>query len=148
MSIWFDKFSLDDIAALNRGNMAEHLGIEVVELGEDHLAGRMPVDHRTKQPFDLLHGGASVVLAETLGSIGAALTVDRSRFLVVGQEINANHIRGARSGWVTGVARPIHRGSRSQVWGIEIRDEAGRLVCISRLTLAVIDRASLKETNA
>ncbi|MBP6514010.1 MAG: hotdog fold thioesterase [Steroidobacteraceae bacterium] len=148
MSIWFENYGLNDIAALNSDNMASHVGIEVVELGEGHLTGRMPVDHRTKQPYGLLHGGASVVLAETLGSIGAALTIDRARFLVVGQEINANHLRGVRSGWVQGVARPIHRGSRSQVWGVDISDETGRLVCVSRLTLAVIDRASLKDKDA
>ena len=120
--------------------MAELLGIEFTELGPDHLVGRMPVDRRSMQPFGLLHGGASVTLAETLGSVGATMVVDLQRTQVVGQEINANHLRAVRGGHVTGTARPIHLGRRSQVWGIEIVDDAGKLACISRLTLAILDR--------
>lgn len=138
--IWFKPHTLADLNAFHSRTMAEQLGIEFTESGADFLVARMPVDERTKQPYGLLHGGASVTLAETLGSFGAALTVDPARVQVVGQEINANHIRAVRSGHVTGTARPVHLGGRSQVWSIEIRDESGRLVCISRLTLAVLDR--------
>jgi 1,4-dihydroxy-2-naphthoyl-CoA hydrolase len=140
MSIWFREYSLDEISALQRGNMDAHIGIEIVRIGPDHLDGRMPVDERTTQPDGILHGGASVALAETLGSIGGTMVVDRERFQVVGQEINANHLRPAREGHVHGSARPIHLGRRSQVWGIEIVDDQKRLVCVSRLTLAVIER--------
>ena len=140
MSIWFREYSIDDVSALQRGNMGEHIGIEIVRIGPDHLEGRMPVDKRTTQPDGILHGGASVALAETLGSVGGAMVVDRERFQVVGQEINANHIRSAREGYVHGTARPIHLGRRSQVWAIEIVDDQQRLVCVSRITLAVIER--------
>ena len=140
MSIWFREYSIDDISALQRGNMGQHIGIEIVRIGPDQLEGRMPVDKRTTQPDGILHGGASVALAETLGSVGGAMVVDRERFQVVGQEINANHIRSAREGYVHGTARPIHLGRRSQVWAIEIVDDQKRLVCVSRITLAVIER--------
>ncbi len=140
MSIWFQEYSLDDISALQRGNMGAHIGIEIVRIGLDHLDARMPVDERTTQPDGILHGGASVALAETLGSVGGAMVVDRERFQVVGQEINANHLRPVREGFVHGSARPIHIGRRSQVWAIEILDDNQRLVCVSRLTLAVIER--------
>jgi 1,4-dihydroxy-2-naphthoyl-CoA hydrolase len=110
-------------------------------VGADFVRAAMPVDERTRQPYGLLHGGASVVLAETLGSTAASLCVDPARFLVVGQEINANHLRSVRGGRVIGTARPVHVGGRSQVWGIEIVNEAGALVCISRLTVAVLERA-------
>ena len=140
MSIWFREYNLDEISALQRGNMGAHIGIEIVRIGADHLDGRMPVDKRTTQPDGILHGGASVALAETLGSVGGAMVVDRERFQVVGQEINANHLRPVREGFVHGSARPIHIGRRSQVWAIEIVDDNQRLVCVSRLTLAVIER--------
>lgn len=140
MSIWFKPFTPADIRDLERNTLFEHLGIELTEVGDDFLVGRMPVDHRTVQPFGILHGGASVALAETLGSVGATMTVDPARFQVVGQEINANHLRPVREGHVTGIARPLHRGARSQVWGIEISDDQGRAACISRMTLAVIER--------
>ena len=140
MSIWFREYSIDEIRALQHGNMDAHIGIEIVRIGPDHLDGRMPVDERTTQPDGILHGGASVALAESLGSIGASMVVDRERYQVVGQEINANHIRSARKGHVHGTARPIHVGRRSQVWAIEIVDDQKRLVCVSRLTLAVIER--------
>ena len=118
--------------------MMEHLGIEITELGPDFVKGKMPVDHRTVQPMNILHGGASVALAESLGSIAAYLTVDPSQFHCVGMEINANHLRPVSSGYVFGTARPIHIGSKSQVWSIEIVNEKGKLVCISRLTMSVI----------
>ncbi len=140
MSIWFREFSLDEIRALQHGNMGAHLGIEIVRIGPDHLDGRMPVDERTTQPDRILHGGASVALAETLGSIGGAMVVDRERYQVVGQEINANHLRPVREGHVHGTARPNHLGRRSQVWAIEIVDDRQRLVCVSRLTIAVVER--------
>jgi len=140
MSIWFRQFNVDEIRALEHDTMGEHIGIEVTAIGTDYLEARMPVDRRTVQPDRILHGGASVTLAESLGSIGASMCVDRAKFLVVGQEINANHLRPARSGFVHGHARPIHIGRRSQVWSIEIKDDAGKLVCVSRITLAVIER--------
>ncbi|MEZ4768129.1 MAG: hotdog fold thioesterase [Caldilineales bacterium] len=118
--------------------MIEHLGIEFIELGDDFLRARMPVDHRTVQPAGLLHGGASVALAETLGSAASFLCVDTTRFNVVGVEVNANHVRSARAGWVTGTARPIHLGRSTHVWEIRVVDAEERLVCISRLTMAVV----------
>ena len=120
--------------------MVEHLGIEITEIGSDFLKGKMPVDHRTVQPMNILHGGASVALAETLGSIAAVLTVDASKYSCVGMEINANHIRPVSSGYVYATARPVHLGKKSQVWSIEIVNEEGKMVCISRITMAVIDK--------
>jgi 1,4-dihydroxy-2-naphthoyl-CoA hydrolase len=137
MSIWFKPYKLADISA--DFGMAKHLGMEFTELGPDFLRGRMPVDQRTHQPYGILHGGASVALAETLGSYAAMLTTDPSKVRCVGQEINANHIRGVASGFVIGTARPVHVGRRSQVWEIRITDERDKLVCISRLTMAVIE---------
>jgi 1,4-dihydroxy-2-naphthoyl-CoA hydrolase len=139
VSIWCRLQTLETLNTLSAGTMARPLGIVFTEIGEDFIRGTMPVDDRTRQPLGLLHGGASVALAETLGSTGANLCVDDSR-LCLGQEINANHVRSARSGTVTGTARPLHIGGRSQVWSIDIVDEAGALVCISRLTMAVITR--------
>lgn len=141
-TIWFRPHTLADLNATRAGTMMEHLGIEYTASGPDFLEARMPVDERTRQPYGLLHGGASLVLAETLGSYGAGLTVDPDRLLVVGQEINANHLRSVTHGHVTGTATPIHLGSRSQVWSIEIRDDRGRLVCVSRMTMALLDRES------
>ena len=140
MSIWFQPVTPADLAGLHRGTLVEHLGIRITEVGEDYLAGTMPVDARTQQPLGILHGGASVTLAETLGSVAGTLCVDSRKLACVGQEINANHLRPVTSGVVTGTARPIHIGKRSQVWQIEIRDERARLICISRLTLAVVER--------
>lgn len=122
-----------------RGLVA-HLGITITGAGDDWLAGRMPVDARTHQPFGLLHGGASVALAETLASVGAFACVDPETKICVGLEINANHLRGVRSGFVTGTARPVHIGRTTQVWTIDIVDEAGRAVCASRCTVAVVDK--------
>jgi 1,4-dihydroxy-2-naphthoyl-CoA hydrolase len=140
MSIWFRQFTLEEVRRLRHGTLGEHIGIEFTEIGEDYLKARMPVDHRTVQPDRILHGGASVALAETLGSIGGGMCVDREQFQVVGQEINANHLRPAIQGYVHGRASPIHLGRRSQVWNIEIRDDNDRLICVSRLTIAVVDR--------
>lgn len=141
MGIWFERPTLEQLRAMQAATLVEHLGMLVTEVGDDYLRGTMPVDSRTRQPSGLLHGGASVALAESLGSLGAVWCVDRSRYTCVGQEINANHLRAAREGFVTGTARPFHLGSRSHVWGIEIRDEAERLVCVSRITMAVLERA-------
>ncbi len=141
MPIWFDpNLTVDHIQPLGKNTMAEHLGIEFTEVGEDFIKGRMPVDNRTLQPYGLLHGGASVALAETLGSVGAAFVVDRRLYNAVGLEINANHVRGVREGFVTGIARPIHTGKSTQVWEIRITDERDKLVCISRLTVAIIPK--------
>ena len=139
--IWFKKdLTVEDIQPLGKNTMGEHLGMLFTELGADYLKATMPVDHRTQQPYGLLHGGASVALAETLGSVGAALVVDHQQFICVGQEINANHLRSVRSGLVTGIAKPVHIGASSQVWEIRIYDEREKLVCISRLTVAVLKR--------
>lgn len=143
MAIWYDPaITPDQLNPLSRGNMGEHLGMEIIEVGEDYLKGRMPVDHRTRQPYGLLHGGASVALAETLGSVASAFVVDRSRYDCVGLEINANHVRGVREGFVYGTAHPVHLGKSTHVWDIRIHDEREKLVCISRLTVAIIKKIS------
>ena len=139
MSIWHHPITLEELDRQSKGCMVELLDIRFTEIGPDYLRASMPVDARTWQPYGLLHGGASVVLAETLGSTAAQCCVDGSRFYCVGQEINANHLRGVRSGRVTGTARPIHMGARSHVWEIRIEDDKGRLACISRLTMAVVE---------
>jgi 1,4-dihydroxy-2-naphthoyl-CoA hydrolase len=139
--IWFNKqLKLDEFISVGNNTMAEHLGIEWVELGDDFLKAKMPVDNRTKQPYGLLHGGASCVLAETIGSLASAMVVDHLKFICVGLEINANHVRSARQGWVTGVATPLHLGGNTHVWDIKIHDDLGKLVCVSRLTVAIIPR--------
>jgi len=140
VSIWRSLLPLETLNAGGASTLMGPLGIEFTEIGEDFIRGTMPVDARTHQPFGLLHGGASVALAETLGSMGANMCVDSSRYLCVGQEINANHLKSVRSGHVTGTARPLHVGTRSQVWSIEIVNDSGALVCVSRLTIAVIPR--------
>ena len=130
-----------DLATINaqsRNSLVEHLGIVLTEAGEDWLRGTMPVDARTHQPFGILHGGASVALAETLGSMAGNLTVDKTKQMVVGLEINANHVRAVREGTVTGTARALHVGRTTQLWEIRIENEQGKLVCVSRLTLAVV----------
>ncbi|HEX7770680.1 MAG TPA: hotdog fold thioesterase [Dokdonella sp.] len=118
--------------------MVGHLGIRVTEVGDDWLRGTMPVDARTVQPYGILHGGASVALAETLGSVAGNLCVDTTKEMVVGLEINANHVRAMRSGLVTGTARALHVGRSTQLWEIRIENDDGKLVCVSRLTLAVV----------
>lgn len=143
MSLWKQSTDLDRINAWNRGCMVEYLGMLVTEVGDDWLRGTMPVDARTKQPFGLLHGGASVALAESLGSLAGNLCLDTSE-MAVGLDINANHVRAVTGGIVTGTARALHVGRSTQVWEIRIEDEHGRLVCISRLTLAVVPRATPK----
>jgi 1,4-dihydroxy-2-naphthoyl-CoA hydrolase len=139
-TIWSRPYTLEDVRAF-RVNMPLHLGIEFIELGADFLRGRMPVNERTRQPFGILHGGASVALAETLGSVAAGLVVDSEQYRVVGQEINANHVRAVSDGFVVGTTRPFHLGRRSHVWEIRIEDERQRLVCISRITMAVVEKS-------
>jgi len=115
--------------------------MEWTELGDDYIKIRMPVDQRTKQPYGLLHGGASCALAETVGSVAAHLVIDSSKFICVGLDINANHVRSARQGYVTGIATPLHLGATTHVWDIKIYDDANKLICISRLTIAVLNKA-------
>ena len=143
MSIWRSLRTLEELNGNRDGTLIENLGILFTEIGDDFVRGTMPVDTRTVQPDGLLHGGASVALAETLGSMGAAMCVDADEYQVVGQEINANHVRAARSGLVTGTARAVHLGGRTHVWSIEIVNDAQKLVCISRITMAVIKRGAL-----
>ena len=138
-SIWFFRPTLEQLNQTSH-HMVGHIGIEFTEVGDDYVTARMPVDRRTHQPYGLLHGGASVTLAETLGSTGAALCVDPKLYQVVGLEINANHVRGVREGWVTGTARPLHRGKATQLWEIKITDAVGKLVCVSRITMAVLEK--------
>jgi len=146
MSLWFGDVAGIDLSAMAPGTLIENLGIEIVEIRDDALVGRMPVGHRTVQPAGVLHGGASVALAETLASWAGYLAVDRERFHVVGMEINANHLRPISSGWVVGTVTPTSVGRRVHVWEIRIADESGRLVCISRCTLAVIEQRSTYAT--
>jgi 1,4-dihydroxy-2-naphthoyl-CoA hydrolase len=138
MSLWRHPPDLERINRWSENTMMQVLGIRITEVGDDFLRGTMPVDARTHQPYGLLHGGASVALAETLGSTAAMLCVDPAAQRTVGLDINANHLRGVRSGTVTGIARPLHIGRSTQVWEIRITDEADKLVCISRLTMAVV----------
>jgi 1,4-dihydroxy-2-naphthoyl-CoA hydrolase len=142
MSIWNGQTTPQRINEISQGTMLSHLGIEFLEVGEDSLTARMPVDERTRQPAGILHGGASATLAESLGSMAATLCIDRSRKMCVGLEINANHVRPVSSGYVTGVATPIHIGKSTQIWQIRIEDEGEKLVCIARLTLAILDVAN------
>ena len=141
MAIWFDGFPLDYANERAKDSLIAHLGIEVLEAGDDYLKARMPVDQRTRQPAGVLHGGASVALAETLASWAAAFAVDRSKHHCVGIEINANHLRPASSGFVIGIARPIQLGKSLHVWEVRISDEKDKLVCISRVTMAVLNVA-------
>src|SRR5690348_8418694 len=143
MSIWFKPFTVEELNAYQHETLVSHLGIRYTEVGDDFISATMPVDQRTKQPAGILHGGASVALAETLGSTGANLVVDRDKQLCVGLEINANHIRALREGSVRCTARPLHIGGTTQVWEIKITDEKDRLVCVSRITMAVLDRTKL-----
>ena len=137
MRIWKQPISVELLTASNANCAVSHLGIEFLEVGDDFIRARVPVDRRTVQPYGLLHGGVSVVLAETLGSCGAAFAAPAGH-RTVGLDINANHLRGTTSGWVTGIARPVHLGRSTQVWQIELRNDAGELTCVSRITLAVL----------
>jgi 1,4-dihydroxy-2-naphthoyl-CoA hydrolase len=142
MAIWFNPhIDMKEWQALGNNTMAGHLGIEFTEIGENFLKARMPVDQRTCQPYGLLHGGASVTLAETLGSVGSAFVIDKEQFICVGLEINANHIRGAQLGsQVFGTAIPLHLGQTTHVWEIRIVDQHEKLVCVSRITVAILKK--------
>lgn len=142
MSIWFGSPDLAQITESSRHTLVDHLGIELLELTDDALVGRMPVDERTRQPGGVLHGGASVALAETLASWAATCTVDPGSFYCVGMEINANHVRPVSEGWVHGRATPLARGRKTQVWDVRVTDERDRLVCVSRCTIAVLHTPS------
>jgi len=137
MSIWQHPISVDILTASSANTAVSHLGIEFVEVGDDFIRARVPVDARTRQPFSLLHGGVSVVLAETLGSIGANFACPAGH-QAVGLDINANHLRGVKSGWVTGTARPVHLGRTTQVWQIDMVNDAGEPSCVSRITMAIL----------
>jgi len=136
-AIWNRPLSVEALTKSHRNTAPEHLGLQFLEVGDDFITARVPVDERTRQPFGLLHGGVSVVLAETLGSCGAVYCAPPGH-RVVGLDINANHIRAATSGWVTGKTTPVHVGRTTQVWAIELRNEAGELTCVSRITMAVL----------
>jgi 1,4-dihydroxy-2-naphthoyl-CoA hydrolase len=137
MRIWKKPISVDELTSIHQDTAVAHLGIEFLEVGDDFIRARVPVDGRTRQPYGLLHGGVSVVLAETLGSCGAAYSApDGHR--AVGLDINANHLKGATSGWVTGITRPVHIGRTTQVWQIDLHNDAGELTCVSRITMAVL----------
>lgn len=137
MSIWKQACSIEALTQIHHNTAVERLGIEFLEVGDDFIKARVPVDERTRQPYGILHGGVSVVLAETLGSCGAAFSVENG-YRAVGLDINANHIRATTQGWVTGVARPVHRGRTTHVWQIDLTNDAGELTCVSRITMAVL----------
>ncbi len=137
MRIWKQAISIESLTAIHVDTAVEYLGMEFLEVGDDFIKARIPVDKRTRQPYGLLHGGVSVVLAETLGSCGAAYCCPDG-YRAVGLDINANHLKGATSGWVTGITRPVHVGRTTQVWQIDMTNEAGELTCVSRITMAVL----------
>ena len=138
MPIWKQAISIEALTAIHRGTAVEHLGIEFLEIGDDFIRARVPVDARTKQPYGLLRGGVSVVLAETLGSCGAVFAAPTGQ-RAVGLDINANHLRATTAGWVTGVCRPVHVGRTTQVWQVDLTNDAGQLTCVSRITMAVLE---------
>jgi len=140
MSIWHSQLTLEQLEFYSRNTLSGHLGVRITEIGPDYLRATMPVNPTTHQPMGVLHGGASAALAETVGSLAAGMCIDRSKMTALGQDINANHLRPVSSGLVTATARPFHIGKRSHVWGIEIHDEKGKLVCVARLTMAVVAR--------
>lgn len=140
MAIWKEKIDIEEATKRSKDTMVEYLGIEFIDIGDDYITARMPVDHRTHQPIGIMHGGASCVLAETVGSIAANYCVDHTKNYCVGLAINTNHISSIRDGYVFGTAKPYHIGRSTQVWGIEIVDENKRLISINRLTMAVLDR--------
>lgn len=140
MQIWKNNITLDALNERGKNTMSDYLGIEFIEMGDDFLVARMPVDHRTKQPIGIMHGGASCVLAETVGSTAANCAVDLAQYYCVGLDINTNHIRSAKEGFVIGTAKPFHLGRTTQVWGIEIVNEKKQLISVNRLTMAVLAR--------
>ena len=136
--IWFSKPDLAELNGRPKNHIGALLGIEFTEIGDDYIKGRMPVDERTHQPFGILHGGASVVLTETLGSVASNLVLNPERNMGVGLEVNANHLRPVKEGWVTGICTPIHIGGKTHIWDIKLYNDTGKLTCISRLTVAVV----------
>lgn len=140
MAIWQTKLTLESVNERSRNTMMEFLGIECIEIGDDYLVAKMPVDHRTRQPIGIMHGGASCVLAESVGSTAANCCVDQNKFYCVGLDINTNHIRSIREGFVFGTAKPFHLGKSTQVWSIEIVDEKKQLISVNRLTMAVLTK--------
>ena len=143
MSIWFNKLlTLPSLVPLGPDTMAQYLGMEWVALGDDYLNMKMPVDHRTIQPYGLLHGGASCALAETVGSLASHFVIDTEKFICVGLEINANHVRSATNGYVTATCTPLHIGKATHVWDIKIHDDSEKLICISRLTVAILKKVT------
>lgn len=140
MSIWFKDYQLADMAGMKKNTMLETLGIELTEKGESSLSGRMPIDHRTVQQAQILHGGASVALAETLGSLASYMMLDPDKQYCVGQSIQANHIRPGKSGYAHGKAELIHKGNTSHIWNIDITNDEGKLLCICRLTMAILNK--------
>lgn len=140
MKIWQSEIDLITVTERGKNSMSDFLGIEFIDVGDDFLTARMPVNERTRQPIGIMHGGASCVLAETVGSTAAQFCVDMSKYYCVGLDINTNHMRSMREGFVIGVAKPFHLGKSTQVWGIEIRNEEGKLVSVNRLTMAVLRR--------
>ena len=141
MSIWFNKNNtLPVLSPLGPKTMGEYLGMEWVAIDDDSLKMKMPVDDRTRQPYGILHGGASCALAETIGSIASSMVIDTSKFICVGLEINANHIRSVRQGYITATCTPLHLGKSTHVWDIKIQDDENKLVCVSRLTVAILEK--------
>ncbi|HRI22411.1 MAG TPA: hotdog fold thioesterase [Panacibacter sp.] len=144
MSIWFNKNKqVEELDYLRTNTLGGHLDMKFTEIGDNFIKASMPVDHRTHQPYGLLHGGASAALAETLGSIASALVIDQEKFICVGLEINANHVRGVKSGFVIGTCTPLHLGASTHVWDIRIHDEREKLICVSRLTVAILKKREL-----
>jgi 1,4-dihydroxy-2-naphthoyl-CoA hydrolase len=136
--IWFRDYSLEELNGRHKNHLGALVGIEFIAIGDDYLEARMPVDARTHQPAGILHGGASIVLAETLGSVASNMIVDDSKLIGVGLEVNANHLRPVASGFVTGICRPLHLGSKTHVWEIKMMTDRGKMNCVSRLTVAII----------
>ncbi len=140
--IWAKEFSLEDLNGRPKGHIGEVMEIEFTDITPDSLSARMPVNEKTRQPYGILHGGASVVLAETLGSVASNLVINSDKYIGVGLEVNANHLRPVKSGFVTGVCSPIHIGGKTHVWDIKLYDDRGKMTCVSRLTVAIIPKTN------
>ena len=138
--IWYRVYTVEELNGRPTNHLGALLGIEFTEIGEDFLSARMPVNERTHQPYGILHGGASVVLAETLGSVASSMVIDWDKYIGVGLEVNANHLRPVKSGYVTGICKPLHIGGKTHVWDIKIYNDKGKMNCISRLTVAIIPK--------
>ena len=138
--IWSKAYSVEELNGRPKGHIGELIGIEFTEIGADFISARMPVNEKTHQPYGILHGGASVVLAESLGSVASNMIIDSDKYIGVGLEVNANHLRPVKSGFVTGICKPIHIGGKTHVWDIRLYDDRGKMNCISRLTVAIIPK--------